>query len=225
MKNLNSSFVVRAETIGQLIQADNMAALQKRLGLNALLDLAQDAVTVKIGHGAAVSLAAVLKDGGLGAARAKYYSEKACQIAAAIQHRAMLASSKVRGEAAKAETRAASMLADFAELAGMSSVAAAQTWAKKNGPKAKAETADTETAETAETADNNAPSPQAIETAGQLREIKEIMAMVAAGTVEHDEALLKIAEIIGMAAKVNVGVTLAQAKAKAAKVAPLAAVV
>ena len=60
-----------------IMQADNMTALQKRLGLSALLELAEDAISVKIGHGAAVALAAILKDGGLNAARAKYYSEKA----------------------------------------------------------------------------------------------------------------------------------------------------
>lgn len=211
-------FHVRASTIGAIMQADNMSALQKRLGLSALLELAEDAVGIKIGHGSAVALAALLKNGGLTAARSKYYSEKACQLAAAIQHRAVLNSAKVRGEAAKGETRQASMAADFAELASMASISAAQKWAKKNGPKSHAEKID-EAAEkiatTPDTASDNQPSAQAIEAAGQLREVREIIEMVMTGQLSDKDAVSAIAETLGMKRGATLA-DIAKAKGKAA---------
>jgi len=203
------ALTVRAETIGRLMAADNMATLQKRLGLAALIDLVEDTQNIKVEHGIATQTAAILKGGGLPAARAKYYSEKAAQICAAMQLQATLASSKVRGKEAKAGAYAASMISNLAMLASMVSVAAAQAWAKKNGPKAKADNgaadngaADNGAADNGAAdngaADNNAPSAQAIEQAGQLREVRELVAMALAGQLTDTDAISAIAETLGM---------------------------
>lgn len=220
MKTISSpTLIIRASTIGQLIQADSMATLQKRLGLAALLDLVEDTVTIKVKHGIAAETAAILREGGLPAARAKYYSEKAAQVCAALQLQGVLASSKARGIDAKAEAYNASVSSNLAMLAGLTSVAAAQKWAKDNGPKARADAQMDEAAEklaSVPDADDNGttdnqPSAQAIEAAGMLREVREVIAMVMSGQLTDKDAISAIAETLG----VKRGATLADiARAK-----------
>ena len=113
--------------------------------------------------------------------------------------RRRLNSAKARGDVAKAEARKISQTTDFAELASMASVAAAQAWAKKNGPKAKASDngADDNGADD-NGADDNQPSHEAVEHAGQLREVREIIKMVMAGQLADKDAVSAIAETLGM---------------------------
>lgn len=227
MKTISSpTLTIRASTIGQLIQADDMTQLQKRLGLAALIDLVEDTVTIKVKHGIAAETAAILKEGGLPAARAKYYSEKAAQVCAALQLQGVLASSKACGIDAKAEAYNASMSSNLAMLASMASVAAAQAWAKKNGPKARAEAQMDEASEklasvpdATDTPDDNQPSAQAIEAAGMLREVREVIAMVMSGQLSDKDAVSAIAEVLGMIRGATLA-DIAHAKGKAsAKVA------
>lgn len=131
-----AEFTISAAVVGGLLKADKAAADTKRLGLSNLIALVAEVYPQarRVKHGAAADLAAVLKDSGLGAPRAKYYSEKCMTIVKAIQHTVVLARAKafINEEDAAANEAAAAALATLASLA---SVAEALKWGRENGPK------------------------------------------------------------------------------------------
>ena len=185
-----SKMNVSESTLALLASADGTANLAARLGVSAVMALIEENTSVAFRHGDAVQLATLLVNGGISRHSAKRYADVAVMTVKAIAHQASLASSKAK-PAEKASVRLASQQASLAELAGMSDMRKIRVWAKENGPKAeKARTTETPT---------ETPTAQAVEATGQLREVRETLAMLNAGQLTQSDALSTIAEIVGIA--------------------------
>ena len=179
---------VSESTLSMLASAEGVASLAARLGVSALVALIEENISVSFKHGDAVQLASLLKAGGISQHSAKRYADITVMACKAIQLQATLASSKAK-PADKAGIKAASMAANLAELAGMSDMRDIRAWSKNHGPKGEK----TATAQAVE------PTAQAIESVGQLREVRETLAMLNSGQLTQAEALSAIAEIVGLA--------------------------
>lgn len=189
---------VSEATLAMLASAEGVASLAARLGVSAVMALIEENLGVTFKHGDAVQLATLLVNGGISKASGKRYADITVMACKAIAHQASLASSKAK-PAEKASVRLASQQASLAELAGMRDMRDIRAWAKDHGIKAKEpETApETAPAPAPETAPETAPAT--VEATGQLREIKETLAMLNAGQLTQSDALSTIAEIVGIA--------------------------
>lgn len=175
------------------ISASELAAQNAgQAGVKAVIALLEDYDVRPAKHGDAKVLSDLLKNAGVKSAACKRYAELTVMASATVHHRAVVARSKVKA-VAKAETEKSSVLADMAKLSSMESMAKVRQWSKDNGPKVK-EKAPTEAPTEAPTA----PTAPNIEAIGQIREVKETIAMINAGQITAGEALATIAGIVGI---------------------------
>ena len=176
------------ETLALIRSADDSANAAAKSGVKAVVALIRENIAEKFKHGDAVELATLLKDGKVAVHSAKRYADLTVIAIKAINHQASLAASKAK-PAEKQAAKDSSIKTSLETLASFASMAKVRQWSKDNGPKGEK----TATAQAVE------PTAQAIESVGQLREIRECLAMVNTGQITQTEALNTIGEIVGLA--------------------------
>lgn len=189
------------ETLALIRAADESTVNANKAGVKAVMALIRENLDQKFPHGSAVELAALLKDGKVATHTAKRYADLTAMAVKAIAHQATLAASKAK-VSEKAAAKSASIEASLATLAGLSNMAKIRQWAKDSGPKAKEKAKEKATVEAPAEAPAEAPveAPTApnIEAMGQMREIREVLAMINAGQVTAGEGLATIATVAGI---------------------------
>ena len=181
------------ETLALIRQADESVTAAAKAGVKAVMALIHDNLQFKFPHGKAAELAAILKDGKVTPASAKRYAELCAMAVNAIAHQGALAASKApNNQTAKGAARDMALADNLSTLASMASMAKVREWAKENGPKVKAK------AKAPTEAPTEAPIAPNLEALGQMREIRETLAMVNAGQITAGEGLATIATIAGI---------------------------
>lgn len=205
------------ETMALIRQADEATMAANKSGVKAVMALIRENVGERFVHGSAVELANILKDGKVSSHSAKRYADICVMACKAITHKSNLATNKVKADE-KSIARIASIEDNLATLAGMVSMSKIREWSKEHGPKGTAEKTSEKASDKAPTpapTPEPTPEPATIEAVGQLREIRECLAMVNLGQLTQVEALSAIAEIVGLA------ITTPAKTAKTAKTAKL----
>ena len=189
-------------------QADQSVIDANKAGVAAVMALIQENIQFRFPHGKAAELADILKDGKVAPASAKRYAELCAMAVNAIAHQGNLAASKApNNPTAKGAARDMALADSLATLTGLASMSKVREWAKENGPKAKAKAKKSAPAADVPAADVPAAdvpaadvpaAPATIEAIGQLREVRECLAMVNSGMVTQAEAIATIAEIVGI---------------------------
>lgn len=204
------------------ISASELAAQNAgRAGVKAIIALLEDYNIRPAKHGDAKVLSDLLKNAGVKSAACKRYAELTVMASATVHHRAIVARSKVKA-ANKAETEKTSILTDMAKLASLTNMAKIRQWSKENGPKAKEKAPVEAPVEAPAEAPAEAPTAPNIEAIGQLREIREAIAMINAGQITAGEGLATIAGIVGIQLAKSLPAPAGKAKDKANKPVPKA---
>ena len=217
------------ETIELIRSAEVSMVNAHKVGVVAVIALIHDNISERFPHGAAVELASILKDGKVPSHSAKRYADLTAMAVKALNMQADIAAGNVKAKNAdeKSAARIASIEANLAMLTSMASMAKVRDWSKANGPKAKNDVpaADVPAADVpvADVPAADVPvAPVNIEAIGQLREVKETLAMLNAGQITPAEALSTIAGVVGVsiAAPVPTKTARSRAKDKADKTVP-----
>ncbi len=192
------------ETLAMIRQADQSVVDANKAGVAAVMALIQENLQFRFPHGKAAELAAILRDGKVAQHSAKRYADLTAMSVNAIAHQGSLAASKApNNPTAKGTARDIALADNLTTLIGMASMAKIREWAKENGPKAKtqkpAPTPAAEAAAPTPAAEAAAPMAPNLEALGQMREIRECLAMVNTGQITQTKALETISQIVGLA--------------------------
>ena len=202
------------ETMALIRQADQSVIDANKAGVAAVMALIQENIQFRFPHGKAAELADILKDGKVAPASAKRYAELCAMAVNAIAHQGNLAASKApNNPTAKGAARDMALADSLATLTGLASMSKVREWAKENGPKAKAKAKKSAPAADVPAADVPA-APATIEAIGQLREVREAIAMVNSGQITPAEALSTIAGVVGVSIAAPVPTKTARSRAK-----------